>query len=84
MLLDPTYNENSTTTGDFGIWILNQFIKDNLSIDGSMKEPPYAQINDVLQDFVQKKSNLKNKDINSYKTPRQLFDALSQIELTDR
>lgn len=84
MMLDPTYNENSTTTGDFGIWILNQFLKDNFVVDGVMTEPPYANVYKVLQDFIEKKSNLQNKDINSYKTPKQLFDVLSQIELTDR
>jgi hypothetical protein len=28
---DPTYQEGGTTTGDYGIWLLNQELKDNIT-----------------------------------------------------
>lgn len=89
MQLDPTYQEGGTTTGDFGIWLLNQYIKGNLDrygnydqdIEGFVQAEP---VENLLNDFIEKKSNLRNKDINSYKTPNDLYQALVEVELSDR
>lgn len=79
--LDPTYVEGSDVTGDFGVWLLNQQSKNNLK---KFEDENNISITSLLQDFIEKKSNLANKDINSYKTPQALFDILSQTVLTDR
>ena len=41
-------------------------------------------VENLLNDFIEKKSNLRNKDINSYKTPNDLYQALVEVELSDR
>lgn len=89
MSWDPTYQEGGTTTGDFGIWILNQIVKRNIQEgDGYFEaEPEYGQWNfvgDLLNDFIEKKSNLEKKDINQYKTPTELYQVLKNVELSDR
>lgn len=78
---DPTYQDGATTTGDFGIWLLNQELKDNITRFESSKD---MSIRDLLADFIEKKANLANKDINSYKTPDQLYDILKATPLSDR
>lgn len=77
--IDPTYKPGSNTTGDYAIWILNQSIKNGWDVLGAEQK-----LLAVLNDFVNKKSLLKNKDINSYKSPEELAQALSEVELTDR
>lgn len=78
---DPTYQEGGTTTGDYGIWLLNQELKDNI-IPFEAKYD--MRISQLLDDFIEKKANLANKDINGYKSPEELYQILSQIQLTDR
>ena len=77
--IDPTYKENTNTTGDYAIWLLNIAIKNGWDVIDTKNycEP-------VLLDFIEKKSRLKNKDINSYKTVIELRHELDKIELSDR
>lgn len=77
--IDPTYKANSGTTGDYAIWLLNMAIKNGWDVLGTRQkcEP-------ILIDFIDKKSLLRNKDINSYKTLDDLKQALDSVELSDR
>lgn len=81
--IDPTYIQGGTTTGDYGIWLLNQELKGNLDkfrIQHHFEIP----ISDILTEFIEKKSNLEKKDINQYKTPEDLYNVLQQTELSAR
>ena len=78
---DPTYQEGGTTTGDYGIWLLNQELKDNIQKFEATKD---ISITDLLNEFIEKKANLANKDLNSYKSPDELYKILSDVQLTDR
>lgn len=78
---DPTYQPGGTTTGDYGIWLLNQEVKDNIT---PFEARTNVSIEQVLNDFVDKKANLANKDINSYKTVEELWNILKEIPLSDR
>lgn len=80
---DPTYQEGFPTTGDFGIWLLNQEVKDNLS-KFRINHHFEISIEDLLNDFILKKANLQNKDINSYKTPEDLYNVLQNTQLSVR
>ncbi|MBO7697255.1 MAG: hypothetical protein J6Y28_04080 [Acholeplasmatales bacterium] len=78
---DPTYQSGGTTTGDYGIWLLNQELKDNIRKFEATKD---ISITDLLNEFIKKKANLANKDLNSYKSPDELYKILSEVQLTDR
>lgn len=78
---DPTYQPGGTTTGDYGIWLLNQEVKDNIT---PFEARTSVSIEQVLNDFVDKKANLANKDINSYKTVDELWNILKETPLSDR
>lgn len=78
---DPTYQSGGTTTGDYGIWLLNQELKDNIQKFEATKD---ISITDLLNEFIEKKANLANKDLNSYKSPDELYKILSEVQLTDR
>lgn len=78
---DPTYQQNGTTTGDYGIWLLNQELKDNIQKFEATRD---ISITDLLNDFIEKKPNLANKDLNSYKSPDELYNVLSEVQLTGR
>lgn len=78
---DPTYQAGGTTTGDYGIWLLNQELKDNIQKFEATKD---ISITDLLNEFIEKKANLANKDLNSYKSPDELYKLLSEVQLTDR
>lgn len=77
--IDPTYKPGGNVTGDYAIWILNQAIKNGWDVIGTKQ-----RVLHILTEFQDKKSLLKNKDIMSYKTPEELAQALSEVELTDR
>lgn len=77
--IDPTYKPGGNVTGDYAIWILNQAIKNGWDVIGTKQ-----RVLHLLTEFQDKKSLLKNKDIMSYKTPDDLAQALSEVELTDR
>lgn len=77
--IDPTYKPGGNVTGDYAIWILNQAIKNGWDVIGTKQ-----RVLHILTEFQDKKSLLKNKDIMSYKTPDDLAQALSEVELTDR
>lgn len=77
--IDPTYKEGSTTTGDYAIWILNMAIKNGWDVIGARNK-----LLPLLTDFMDKKSQLPNKDINSYKSAEELELALKNCTLTDR
>jgi ribosomal protein S18 acetylase RimI-like enzyme len=77
--IDPTYKEGTHLTGDYAIWLLNMAIKNKWDVLDTR-----YHCEKVLTDFIDKKSLLKNKDINSYKSPEDLAQALSEVELTDR
>ena len=38
----------------------------------------------LLNEFIEKKANLANKDINSYKSPDELYRILQETPLSDR
>lgn len=78
---DPTYQSGGTTTGDYGIWLLNQELKDNIQKFEATKD---ISITDLLNEFIEKKANLANKDLNNYKSPDELYKMLSEVQLTDR
>lgn len=78
---DPTYQPGGTTTGDYGIWLLNQEVKDNIT---PFEARTSVSIEQVLNDFIDKKANLANKDINSYKTIEELWNILKETPLSDR
>ncbi len=77
--IDPTYKEGTHLTGDYAIWLLNMAIKNKWDVLDTR-----YHCEKVLTDFIDKKSLLKNKDINNYKSPEDLAQALSEVELTDR
>ena len=77
--IDPTYKEGSTTTGDYAIWLLNMAIKNGWDVIGTRDK-----LLPLLTDFIDKKSQLPNKDINSYKSAEDLEVALKNCTLTDR
>ena len=80
---DPTYQEGGTTTGDYGTWLLNQEVKGNLNKFRVNRHFEFS-VTDLLNDFIEKKSNLEKKDINQYKTPEELYNVLQQTELSSR
>ena len=72
--LDPTFNPNSNSVGTYGKWILTTYNRDSLSIDDSIKE--------VLDKFDKIKRNIPNeyRDINKYKSQKELEDMLDEVE----
>lgn len=58
--LDPTYDRNRDSVGTYGKWILNLFNKGKLDNEG--------HVTDVLIRFNTEKNQLKNKDINTFKS----------------
>ena len=80
--LDPTYKEGSNFTGDYGVWILDKYLKyhNQNKIDVFDR----YDITQLLNDFINVKQSLPNKDIGSYKTLEDLLDAIYSVELTDR
>lgn len=62
--LDPTFKEERDSVGTYGKWILTLFNKGKLTNEG--------HIYDILSRFEENKKNLKNKDINSFKTVEDL------------
>lgn len=80
---DPTFVEGSSTTGDYGIWLLNQELNGNADRFRADNHFQFS-LTDLLNEFIQKKSNLANKDLNSYKSPDELYKILSEVQLTDR
>lgn len=78
--LDPTYNSNRDSVGLYGKWILNLFNKGKLDNEG--------HVTDILIRFNEVKSQLKEKDINRFKTLEELDSYLDNsdnyIELSAR
>ena len=76
LMIDPTYQEGSNTTGLYGTFILNQYIKD----------PKMDTIlaTDLLKKFDDNKRFLDNKDINSYKDWDEIIDALANKSVSAR
>jgi hypothetical protein len=75
--IDPTYNENKDKLGTYGKWILNMYKKEKF------KEEDFYKITEDLQNFEDNKRKFKNKDINQYKSTRELFIALKDIKDTE-
>ena len=78
---DPTYKTGSNYTGDYGTWILDRYLKD--------RSPEYFDLNNnrlsnLIKDFIDVKQSLPNKDIGSYKSFRDLRDAINSVTLTNR
>ena len=80
---DPTFVEGSSTTGDYGIWLLNQELNGNANKFRVANHFQFS-LTDLLNEFIEKKANLANKDLNSYKSPDELYKILSEVQLTDR
>ena len=59
--LDPTFNSNRDSIGTYGKWILNLYRK-----EGHIERPEH--LTDVLTRFHSERNNLKNKDINTFKS----------------
>lgn len=75
---DPTYKENSNTTGLYGAWILNLYIKDPESFS-------FLKVSETLTRFEDTKKYLKNKDINTYKSLEELNNAIrNEASITPR
>ena len=74
--IDPTYQEGGNTTGLYGTFILNQYIKD----------PGMDTIaaTELLKKFDDNKRFLDNKDINSYKDWDEIIDALANKSVSAR
>lgn len=58
--LDPTFNPTRDSVGTYGKWILKLFTKHQLNNEG--------HVTDVLRRFEENKRQLKEKDINRFKT----------------
>lgn len=58
--LDPTFNPNRDSVGTYGKWILTLFKKHKLNNEG--------HVTDLLRRFDEVKSQLKEKDINRFKS----------------
>ena len=67
--LDPTYNPNRDSVGTYGKWILNLFNKGKLDREN--------HVTDILNRFEDSKKQLKNKDINTFKSIEDLDDYLN-------
>ena len=80
--LDPTYKEGSNFTGDYGVWILDKYLKyhNQNKIDVFDR----YDITQLLNDFINVKQSLPNKDIGSYKTFDDLRTAIDNATLSDR
>ena len=67
--LDPTFNPTRDSVGTYGKWILNLFNKHQLNNEG--------HVTDVLRRFEENKRQLKEKDINRFKTIDELDEYLN-------
>jgi len=85
--LDPTYKGNNSV-GKFTKWLLNQFNKGNLKFEGNQLKNGTNSFNNRLYDYLEAQKDTDiNKDINSFKNPDELVDAIlnsNEKELTDR
>lgn len=93
--IDPTYNSTLPSTGDYGEWL----IKYTIAVKGfphvvDVIETPYNtlfdmengayELKEILKYFDKVKPFLKNKDINSYKTPHDIVNAIETITLSEK
>ena len=69
--LDPTYRGNNSV-GKYTKWMMARYLKHDFDKN---------HIKDLLQQFIEKKPYLANKDIGSYKSCKNLEDALSQVKI---
>lgn len=76
--LDPTYVNGTATTGDYGVWILTQYKKNPIAVEQATNH-----MSDLLSQFIAKKSQLANKDINFYKTIEDLENILSDTAVSN-
>lgn len=67
--LDPTFQSNRDSVGKYGKWILNLFNKDKLDNEG--------HVFDLLSRFEEAKPQLKEKDVNRFKSITDLEDYLN-------
>lgn len=68
--LDPTFNPDKDSVGKYGKWILNLYKRDG-------KIDRQEHLHDVLTRFHAEKNNLKNTDINQFKSVELLDDYLN-------
>ena len=69
--LDPTYKGNNSV-GKYTKWMMARYLKHDFDKN---------HIKDLLQQFIEKKPYLANKDIGSYKSCKNLEDTLSQVKI---
>ena len=69
--LDPTYKGNDSV-GKYTKWMMVRYLKNDFDKN---------HIKDLLQQFIEKKPYLTNKDIGSYKSCKSLEDTLSQVKV---
>lgn len=74
---DPTYKEGSNTTGLYGTWIINLFLRN----PGDFSS---WEVTDTLTKFENSKSMIADKDINHYKTIAELKDAIADASPSAR
>lgn len=67
--LDPTFDENRDSVGTYGKWILTLFNKGKLDRKN--------HVTDILSRFENNKKQLKNKDINTFKSIEDLENYLN-------
>lgn len=72
--LDPTFKRESDSLGTYGKWILAMAKKGFI-------EPEDETINELLFDFNKNKKWFTNKDIFQFKSPRDLRDAVMNVEV---
>ena len=80
--LDPTYKEGSNYTGDYGTWILDKLI--SYTKEDNIEKFYGTDITQLLNDFIDVKQSLPNKDIGSYKSIEDLRKAIDSATLTNR